>query len=205
MEKALKISIIVEKTVSKDGKMLKRPFQAGKTENDKYGLEQIMYLTMDSNEEERIKKLVEEGWNFRRREISGHDYIIAYKGGKEKSLGSFSDEKWNLLQEQGVVKTEPIQLNGNAGFNLLKAELDAVKSEWKEFIELTNSDEPFICVHKVFTYDEGKKKRLNELLEDIYEVIHTRIHFQEDMGNDLIKTMNAVKRLEEEVAGLKEN
>ena len=99
MEKALNISIIVEKTVSNIGKVVKRAFQPVNTENHKYGVEQIIYLTMDSNDKEKIKKFVAEGWNFRRREICRHDYIIAYKGGKEKSLGSYSDEKWNISKK----------------------------------------------------------------------------------------------------------
>ncbi len=56
---------------------------------------------------ENIEKYVSEGWKFRVKQVGSHRYILRYKGKEEKSLGSYSDELWTLIEEKGGEKAKP--------------------------------------------------------------------------------------------------
>jgi hypothetical protein len=50
-------------------------------------------------EPEEIKSLLAEGWAFRIKESHGKRYITRRKGGKERSIGPYSEDLWNLINK----------------------------------------------------------------------------------------------------------
>jgi hypothetical protein len=60
------------------------PFPMGKTER---------------TSREEIKRFIQDGWNFRVKRTSGKSYITRRKGQKERSLGSYTEELWNTIEQ----------------------------------------------------------------------------------------------------------
>jgi hypothetical protein len=46
---------------------------------------------------EELLQLIEDRWRFRIKNVSGHRYITRRKKQKEKSLGPFNEDLWNLI------------------------------------------------------------------------------------------------------------
>lgn len=88
---------------------------------------------MDPNIKEKIEKYAKNDWNFRRRIINDIEYILTYKGRKERSLGPFSQEKWNLLIELGAVR--PSHDIVNSKIEILETEMESVKTDVSELFE----------------------------------------------------------------------
>lgn len=54
---------------------------------------------MGQVDEEEMKKLIFDGWNFRIKTVSGKKYITRRKGQKERGMGKFSKKLWRLLSD----------------------------------------------------------------------------------------------------------
>lgn len=52
--------------------------------------------------EAEIKAHIDDGWYFRRKRSMGRDYITRRKGQKERSLGPFDEDLWNLIKRTRV-------------------------------------------------------------------------------------------------------
>jgi hypothetical protein len=54
--------------------------------------------------EETIKNLINDNWYFRIENSNDHDYITAFKGEKENSLGIYTEYTWKtIIKLKGAV------------------------------------------------------------------------------------------------------
>jgi len=92
-------------------------------------------MTKKAITKEEIESLIKDDHYFRRKTVNGHNYITARKGDKEISLGPFSEDIWEYIQQKIKAKVDS-QHNQNPptlNHSVQKMEgYDAIQNEMRQ-------------------------------------------------------------------------
>ena len=85
----------------------------------------------------KLESLVVEGWRARIKTVKNRKYIAVRKGGKERSLGPFTEELWSQLEQAGLVKRDP-----NEALNIMQKSLDKAVQDIAELKQKLGQEKP---------------------------------------------------------------
>ncbi len=125
--------------------------------------------------EEEIKRFVEDGWSFRVKKSGNRHYITRRKGQRERSLGPYNEELWDMLQRIKKMKKGPIatvsafqikqrdldnHLKMERGAHYMRTCLFIDKDQFCTFYRYQNKPESYKIEDRIYTEGLSKIKEL---------------------------------------------